>query len=332
MNLWILMAALCLAALVFGGYPVYRQSRGLTPLLAGIIVFTIAFSGSLYYFIGSPQVPSGAGTMPEIGAMVTSLADRLEKNPDDLQGWKMLGRSYTVMQRFDDAVTAYERAMAIEGGQNAQTLVELAQALMERNGGATSARAGALLESALALDPNNPNALFYGGIVAANRGDTDLAADRWEILSGLNTPPEIQETLRQKIAEWRGAPLQPVARAAEQSASVVRVNLSMSDAAVRASIPGDATVYVIARDPQQPGPPIAVARQRLSELPMVIELGDRDAMIPGRPLSGFSQFELLARVSVSGDPIAQPGDWFGTLLFRSSGGEVVDLVIDQQTP
>ncbi len=172
---------------------------------------------------------------------------------------------------------------------------------------------------------------MWSNEVCARRGDTDLAADRWEMLSGLNAPPEIQELLQQKIAEWRGEPAQAVAQPIEQLEFVVQVNLSLSNVA-SAAISGDATVYVIARDPAQPGPPIAVARRRLSELPMVVELSDRDAMIPGRTLSGFSQFELLARVSVTGDPSAQSGDWFGALIFDSGGEKAVDLVIDRQTP
>jgi len=330
-NFWIVLVALSLLALAFGAWPIFRTSRSFTLLLAGVIIFIVASSASLYYNIGNPGVPSGAGTMPDIDAMVASLATRLEENPDDVSGWKMLGRSYKTMKRYDEAVEAFERAMEIEGAQNAQTLVEVALAQVDADGGAVSAHAEALLESALALDPNDPNALFYSGFAAARRGDTDLAADRWEILSGLNAPPEIQELLQQKIAEWRGEPEQAMAQPIEQSGSVVLVNLSLSDVA-SAALSGDATVYVIARDPAQPGPPIAVARRRLTELPMVVELGDRDAMIPGRTLSGFSQFELLARVSVTGDPIAQSGDWFGALIFDSGGEKAVDLVIDRQTP
>jgi len=330
-NLWIVLVALSLLALAFGIRPIFRHSHKLTPLLAGVIIFIVASSASLYYYIGNPGVPSGAGTMPDIDAMVTSLAIRLEENPDDVKGWKMLGRSYKTMKRFDEAVAAFERAMEIEGAQNAQTLVELALAHVDGDGGTVSAYAEALLESALALDPNDPNALFYSGFAAARRGDTDLAADRWEMLSGLNAPSEIQDLLQEKIAEWRGEPAPAAAQPIEQSGSVVQVTVSLSTAA-RATLSGDATVYVIARDPAQPGPPIAVARRRLSEMPMVVELSDRDAMIPGRSLSGFSQFELLARVSTSGNPIAQSGDWFGASMFRSGDDKAVDLVIDQQTP
>ncbi|MCH9006175.1 MAG: tetratricopeptide repeat protein [Proteobacteria bacterium] len=206
MNLWVMLVALCLVALFFGVWPVYRHSRSLTPLLAAIFVFMVVSSASLYYYIGNPRVPSGAGTTPSIDAMVAALAVRLEDNPDDANGWKMLARSYKTLQRFDEAIAAYERAVEVEGGQNAQTLVEIALVLVDSDGGAVSAQAEALLESALALDPNDPDALFYSGMAAARRGDTDLATDRWEMLSGLNAPPKIKELLQQKIAECRGSP------------------------------------------------------------------------------------------------------------------------------
>ncbi len=98
------------------------------------------------------------------------------------------------------------------------------------------------------------------------------------------------------------------------------------------SLPVDATVFVIARDPAQPSPPSAATRRLLSELPSVIELGDRDSMVPGRPLSGFPEFELLARVSVSGSPAAQAGDWFGSIIVRPADQNEIGLVITEQVP
>ncbi len=96
------------------------------------------------------------------------------------------------------------------------------------------------------------------------------------------------------------------------------------------SIRADANVFLIARDPAQPSPPIAVSRLRVSELPSVVSLGDEQSMVAGRSLSGFEEFELLARVSLSGGPAAAPGDWFGTLLVRPAESNSVFLSIDRQ--
>lgn len=342
MTFWIVLVVLCLVAVVFGVWPLYRESRRLTPLLAAVIVFTVALSVGLYNHIGSPDVQSAGAhseALPDMESVMASLVQRLDKNPDDINGWKMLARSHMTLKRFDDAVPAYERAMKLEDGQNAQTLVDLALAILSRDGAAIEGRTAALIESALALEPNNPAALFYSGVASANRGDTDLAATRWEILLGLNPPAEIRTILEQRIAEWRGEPMEstpaPPAAAAQEATTnadaVVTARISLSETAI-STITADANVFVIARDPAQPTPPIAVSRIRLSELPTVVALGDAQSMVAGRSLSGFEEFELLARVSVSGSPAETSGDWFGTLIVRPADKNSVFLAIDQQVP
>jgi cytochrome c-type biogenesis protein CcmH len=100
----------------------------------------------------------------------------------------------------------------------------------------------------------------------------------------------------------------------------------------RRALTTDANVFLIARDPQQPSPPIAVSRLRVSELPTVVSLGDAQSMVAGRALSGFAEFELLARISLSGGPAASSGDWFGSLIVRPADAKSVNLSIDQQVP
>ncbi|NQV86291.1 MAG: tetratricopeptide repeat protein [Woeseiaceae bacterium] len=331
MTLWIALALLSLLALQFVVWPLYRSSGRLTPILATVIVLTVGISTALYYQIGRPDIPSGVGSVHEADDMVSTLAARLEDNPDDLDGWMMLGRSYHSMQQYDQAVAAFETAFELEHGENADTMVALAIALMGQQGGQMSDRSSALFENALALDPKNGNALFYSGGAAAQRGDTALAADRWETLLSMDAPPEIQELLRRKINEWRGVPAATIESPTMSSGALVSINLSLSDLA-RTSMPADATVYVIARDPAQPSPPIAVTPRRLSDLPTVVELSDENAMVAGRPLSGFTELEIVARVSMSGNPTAQSGDWSGSLRVSAKSGQTVDLVIDQKIP
>jgi cytochrome c-type biogenesis protein CcmH len=324
-----------LVATLFVVWPLYRRQQRLTLLMASCVAVIVVASVGLYAYQGRPGLPSGvaAGEPPDIEAMVTSLAARLQDNPDDVNGWKMLGRSYMTLQDFAAAVDAYERAVELEGSQNSQTLVDLAAALLARDNAGIQGRTSALIESALALDPNNPNALFYGGIAALNRGDKALAAERWEILLGLNPPDEIRGILQQRIAEWRGeaAPVPSAAPQTAQAGPVISVTVSAS-ASILQSLPADASVFVIARDPAQPSPPIAVARRQLSELPATVELGDGNSMIPGRNLSAFAEFEIIARISVSGQPIAQSGDWFATAIVSPQRSDVATLQIDQQIP
>jgi cytochrome c-type biogenesis protein CcmH len=349
---WVVLTVLCLVALWFAAWPLYRGSRRLTPLLAVVVVFTVAFSAGLYNVVGSPNLPSAGAhgeQLPEMGAVMASLQQRLAENPEDRNGWTMLARSQMALEQFADAVTSYERIMELEDGRNAQTMVDLALAILSRDGTAIEGRTAALIEGALALEPNNPAALFYSGIASANRGDNDLAASRWEILLGLSPPPEIRSILEQKVAEWRGVSLESVqtevAKAAPTSTpalaapvapeaapgAVVTARIALSESAMSA-ISADANVFIIARDPAQPSPPIAVDRVRLSDLPAVVALGDENSMVAGRALSGFEEFELLARVSLSGGPAAAAGDWFGTLIVKPSTENAVFLSIDQQVP
>jgi len=329
MTLWVVLVVLCLLALAFVVWPLYRDSGRLTAVLAAVIVVTIGLSAALYNSIGSPGIPSGAGSTPPVDSMIVALQERLHESPNDVDGWILLGRSYQSMKLYDEAIVALEKAVKLEQGQNPQTLVGLAIALLEQQGGEPSDRSTKLFESALALDPNNPNALFYAGGAAARRGDTALAADRWEKLLAQETPPEIRELLLRNISEWRGSPPPTVQQ--ESPGALISVNLSISSAAL-SDLPADATVYVIARDPAQPSPPIAVSPRRLSEIPMVVSLSDNNAMVAGRPLSAFSELEIIARVSVSGSPMAQSGDWSGSLLVNADDVQVVDLVIDQKVP
>ncbi len=295
MTLWLIFTVLLLAALGFVVLPLYRHSKRLTGPMIAAITLTVALSAALYYRVGAPDVPSGPGEQPNPHAMVASLAERLEREPNDVEGWLLLARSYETLEQYEPAAAAYEKV--------------------------------------LELQPDHPTALFYGGYIAAGRGEMNLAADRWElILRNEAAPEDVRDAIQRQIDIWRGdAPRSPSLATVtpEQGEAIVEASVSLSDEAA-ASIPADTTVFLIARDPAQPSPPIAVVRRRLTGLPLVVSIGDRDAMVPGRNLSAFDEFELLARVSVSGGPIAQAGDWYGVVTIENGRDTNVDIVIDTE--
>ena len=324
--IWLLFGLMLLAAALVVTWPMYRKERRLSPGLIASVVIVLGVSALVYSGIGTPVPPPPVASVDE---MVAALDQRLQENPDDVEGWKMLGRSYMQLENYPKAIAAFERAVAMENPASAQTLAALGEALLIEQGSAGSSRTVQLFESALAAEPTNPKALFYGGIVAIERGDRDLAADRWEALLALSPPPEIEDILRLRVAEWRGESQPATQRAAASAERVVAVNVSLGSAAASAVSP-DATVFIIARDPAQPLPPIAAARRTVSELPALVSLSDADAMIPGRLLSAFERLEIVARVSMAGGPTAQPGDWYGELVVSDPGREAVDIVIDRQ--
>ena len=345
MTLWLSLAVMGVLAIMFVAWPLYSRSRTFTPVIAISVLIIAAISAGLYHEMGSPDLQSGVGEgeLANMDEAVAALAARLESDPHDLEGWKMLGRSYMSLGNYALAVDAFEKAVELESSQNAQTLVELASAMLSTNSGGVAGPVAALFESALALEPNNPQALFYGGIAAINRDDKELAANRWEMLLGLNPPDEIREVLRQRVAQWRGEstppeqqsvasqPAQPAGQVQSpvKADMVIQASISLSETAA-AAVPGDATVFIIARDPAQPAPPIAVIRRRAAELPTVVELGDSDSMIAGRLISGFAELELIARVSLSGQPAQQPGDWVGSAIVKPADNNSIILPIDTE--
>ena len=93
-----------------------------------------------------------------------------------------------------------------------------------------------------------------------------------------------------------------------------------------------ASLFVFARAPEG-GPPLAVIRASATSVPGTFALTDANAMIPGRSLADFDALSLVARISFSGQPIAQSGDLFGELVYRpGENAGAVELVINQMVP
>ena len=158
-------------------------------------------------------------------------------------------------------------------------------------------------------------------------GNPSLAADRWEALLEQSPPPEIRDVLRQRIAQWRGEP----APAVTAVTGALTIEIHVADSAANAIDPSS-SVFVIARDPQQPAPPVAVARRKAGELPTTVSINDDNAMIPGRVPSAFAELEIIVRVSASGQPIAQTGDWFGEARYRAGQSDAIVIIVDRQVP
>lgn len=112
-----------------------------------------------------------------------------------------------------------------------------------------------------------------------------------------------------------------------------RTRRIVADVSLAADIPPHVPVYVIARDPTQPGPPLAVRRLFVGDLPTRIELTDADAMLPGGQISELDLVELFARASLGGTPTAQSGDLESArATIRPDVGIVAQLRIDRAVP
>ena len=131
----------------------------------------------------------GQKQVPDIASMVTSLEKKLQSNPDNAQGWNMLGRSYVVMKRYPDAAAAYEKALALVKQNKAEPMPELeinyTEALMQTGQKEAYEKARALLDEMLATNPDNGDALWFMGFLDYEAGNKAQAVEHWTHLLSL---------------------------------------------------------------------------------------------------------------------------------------------------
>jgi cytochrome c-type biogenesis protein CcmH len=280
--------------------------------------------------------------------MVARLARQLEHNPQDLQGWLMLGHSYVVLEQLPLALRAYERADRLARGANVDAIVGMAEALALGDPAELDGRAGRLIERAIALDPNSGKALFYGAAAALRHGALPLARERFAKLLTLGPPPNVRPILEQQIAAIdhelaaspapqaapaaaaRPAPPTPVSPGTPSAEASVRVNVVLSPKLGAPGNPAE-SLFVIVRDPGNPGPPLAVKRLT-SHFPQRIDLTPADSMIPERRFAVGEQVQVIARIARSGQAMGAAGDPFGEISYLVGRDGLVDVVIDRITP
>ncbi|MGH8324370.1 MAG: tetratricopeptide repeat protein, partial [Steroidobacteraceae bacterium] len=204
--------------------------------------------------------------------MVARLARKLERDPQDLNGWLLLGRSYLVLEQYPLALRSFERADRLAFGKNPEALVGEAEALTMSDESELDGRAGRIIEQALALDPNSGKALFFGAAAAVRRGELALGRRRFQKLLSMNPPEAIRPILEQQIAgidqkiagNGNAAPAMSAAAsaalpAANAGGAAVRVHIELAPALSKATADA-APLFVFVRDPGQRGPPLAAKR------------------------------------------------------------------------
>ena len=182
-----------------------------------------------------------------------------------------------------------------------------------------------LVFKALALEPDNMNALWLGGMAKAQQGDTVEAAKLWKKLesllpAGSDSQKEVQDLLSKLASE------SPEAMAIDQSQTTQTAKVpdsANSTATIKVEVsltPGlqnkyqaKDTVFIYAQAVSGPKMPLAIVRKQVSDLPLTVSLDDTLAMMPTMRLSNFSQVRLLARLSKSGNAITQPDDLIGVI-------------------
>jgi cytochrome c-type biogenesis protein CcmH len=273
------------------------------------------FSGAMYMHVSNWQwsASTAVAATPPNAAEIEALLDALKTSPDNLQTRLALAQAYVAAGNFALAGQSYQKAYDLSKGQNVDAVTGLLESLVLTDQSAMNGRAALLVEQALRLQENNPKALWYGGLIALQAENLQLARDRFSSLLAMGPPDSIRGVLERQVQdldEQLNASAGVAAAAVVDSKRKITVAVRLS-AAVKQQLTQPVSVFILARNPQQPGPPLAVERHTSDQLPLQVELTVADAMLPTRTLNDADIIEVVARLSASGAPTEQPGDWYG---------------------
>ena len=306
----------------------------------------------------SMSAGEGQGGHPDFSSVMENLITKLEDNPDNVEGWLMLGRTYAMMQRFNEAKEAYEKALALTPEDSA-IITDYADIVAMTNNGSLVGKPTELIKKALSLDPNNPKALALAGTAEFEEKRYKEAARYWEKLAALIPPSEAElvQSVNDSIAEAKSlaagkgslvarAPDQPGtqtpppankqgsasgAGGASATSGTLSGKVTLSPALASKASPGD-SLYIFARAKVGPKAPLATLRLQVKDLPANFSLNDSMAR-SGVQLSTFpAEVVVGARISKSGSPMPQSGDLQGFSQPVMVGASGISVVIDQQLP
>jgi cytochrome c-type biogenesis protein CcmH len=313
------------------------------PLLSVLLYFGVGNPGGLE---PSKQQAGAQGAPHELSpqqmeGMLARLAQRMEAEPGNGEGWVMLARSYATIGRWNDAVAAFAKAEALFP-EDAQLLADYADTLAMAQGQRLQGKPEALVQRALKADGNNLKALALAGTVGFEKGDFAKAIEHWQRMLPLLPPDsEMGNSVRSSIKEAQGklggaaksvvaiAPAStPVSAPATQGAASKSATPPAAGATASAKSLGlsgtiklapsvaaragpDDTVFVLARPAQGSRMPLAAVRVKVKELPYTFSFDDSMAMSASAKLSDFTEVVVAARVSKSGNVMPERGDLEG---------------------
>ena len=323
-----------------------KQSANLgsaLPLIAALLVPVVGLG--LYFHWGSSDKVALTLSLKEqpktAEEMITRLEETVRLQPDSVDAWYFLARTYMGEQRPKEAANAYEKTIEMVGRQP-DLLGQLAQALYFANGSQWSSQLQDLVDEALAQDPSEATSLGLVGIAAFEEQRFQDAIDAWTQLLKTIDPQDPSyaaietgiERARNSLADNPQSSAVPKSSAPNSDAASdsdyqLRVNVSISAELVEQVAATD-TVYVFARAADGPPMPLAAKRLTVADLPAQLVLTDADSLLPQLKLSSVAQLKL--QVSVSNTDNAMDAQW-------SSASVAVDatdtqaqhvLVVDQK--
>ena len=281
-------------------------------------------------------------TLPSVEEAITILEEKLKQNPNDLEGWMMLGRSYLITENFEAAVKTYAKANEITNGANPNILVAYGEAQGFAKDQTFDKQSLSLFEKALQIDPKHERGLWYAGYATYQLKDYESSVNYWQRLMQQvpNDQPEVKKALVAYLNDAKqqaGINITDIGEVeeldeTETSGASIVVNVSLADK-LQGSIKNSETLFIYARAQNGPKMPLALVKMTAGDLPTTVTLDDTVAMMPSMTLSSMEKVEVIARISKSGQAIMQSGDKFGSVQSVSTKqSKTVNVVISEYAP
>lgn len=313
--------------------------------VAVTLVFCAALSLGLYQLWGAAgelratqlldQGEKTKLTTLERTELMNLLGQASQRYPEQLEWSYLNARLLSAAGEYQQAVAVFESILSElpeeASADRAATLTLMAEARFFAAGQKADQTTYALIEQALDLNPESRQALGLAGILAFELGKPADSLKHWKALwRGLPAGPEsqmlaqgIRRAAQQLQSQGQEVDLSWLERAQ------LNIRVTLSEAAQAQVLPSD-SVFVLARAVSGPPMPLAAQRLTVADLPADITLSDAQAMAPGMNLSSFDEVLVIARVSKTGKPLAQAGDWQATTEPVSNRhSEVIALQINE---
>ncbi len=303
---------------------------GLKWILAAILPVAAIL---LYLSFGTPsalspeaysEIPAHASTED----MTAALEDRLQKNPDDLQGWLLLARSYSALKEPVKANHAYIKASELAPG-NPYIMLDLAESYAQINNNLLAGRPEQLIEQALEIEPDLIRGKMLKGVILFQQ---DRFSEANAIWISLYSDTRLNESDRQLLASMITAAGGTIPKLEQSGVAAITVSVKL-DKTLRNSVQADDILFVYARAESGPPMPLAIKRYRVQDLPLTVTLDDSDSMMDEMKISVHEKVVVLARISKSGTPMPQSGDFQAmSTAVNPKGNPTLDLTIDTIVP
>jgi len=345
MNFWILAVALLAIPAVIISLPLFAGSAR-ERITGMLLLLTMPLAGLiLYQQIGNPMAidatainpPAAVAPPASVEDLVANLQQRMTENPNDAEGWVILGRSLKTMRRYAGAETALAKANRLLPG-NPLIMVELAEASLLASGKPEiSTEILQLLEGAVAIDPRQQKGLWLLGIAAAQDGDDGQAIALWQkLLNQVDPASGVGQSVARQIelAQLRTGQAKTDQNSTEQAFAgfTLPVNVTLAEE-LAGPLPGNAILFVFVHPAGEKGKPLAVKRIEAPQFPLSITFSNADLLRPGSSLEKFAALDISARISMTGVANSTSGDYqAGAVKFDPNVAQEIVLHICHRVP